>query len=170
MSTKLSTIFNSLRSQQLPALIGLLEHGGRFAEEKGIKDEELLELRLTDDMHPLRWQIQTVLELILRSAARVSEAELPSLELTETSFDDIIDRAKAVSNTLDNYDFDEMDANAGKEFEIPIGPDAKLTLTGQDYVLKFFLPNFYFHLTTTYALLRQQGVPIGKLQYMGPVV
>ena len=169
MHTYLSTIFKSLQAQQLPALLNILAKTQQHAKDAGMADADLLERRLIEDMHPLHWQVQTVLELSLRSLARLTEQDLPSLEFEEISFDGILAQSKDVIARIAEYDLSVVDANTNKMFEIPIGPEAKLDLSGEDYVLKFYLPNLYFHLTTAYNLARAAGVPIGKLDFMGPV-
>ena len=169
MPTQISKIFTSLREQQLPAMIQILKQGEAFAKDKGVTEKELIEKRLFEDMHPLRWQVQTVAELALRSASRLTGAEIPSLEFNDDTFAGLIDRINENIEALSSFDDAKLDASADQDFQLPIGPDASLNLNGENYVLKFFLPNFYFHLTTTYNLLRMSGVPIGKRDFMGPV-
>ena len=169
MNTQLSKIFTSLQDQQLPALLTLLHKAQAFAADSGVEDQSLIESRLIEDMHPLQFQVQAVLELSVRSLARLTESELPNVELSESSFAGLLARAEEIIEKIKQYDLERVDQNTAKVFEIPMGPEAKLSMTGEDYVLKFYLPNLYFHLTTTYNLLRLAGVPIGKLDFMGPV-
>ena len=103
------------------------------------------------------------------SPLRTAGIHLPSVEFDEISFDGILAQSQDVIARIAEYDLSVVDANTNKMFEIPIGPEAKLDLSGEDYVLKFYLPNLYFHLTTAYNLARAAGVPIGKLDFMGPV-
>lgn len=166
----ISNLFESVKQQQLPALVTILEKAKQFAHDNDVSELELIERRLIDDMHPLRWQVQTVLELTLRSAARLSEQDMPSLELTDTDFDGLISRVRETLADLSAQDLSVMDGNADKQFDIPIGPDAHITLSGQSYALGFYQPNFFFHLTTAYNLLRQAGVPLGKRDFMGPLI
>lgn len=76
MTINISDVFNGLVSQQLPALITILTKAKEYAAESGTEDKIFLETRLIDDMHPLSWQIQTTLELLLRGVARLTGAEL----------------------------------------------------------------------------------------------
>lgn len=168
MSIQISQVFDGLVSQQILALIGILKKGQEHAKSKGIDDQELIGARLTEDMHPLLWQVQTALELITRGAERLMVSDLHSLELNETNFDALIARVESVHASLKDLNAAKLDASSDMVFVIPIGPEAKLTLTGRDYVLKFLLPNVYFHITTAYALLRMNGVDVGKRDYMGP--
>lgn len=168
MSIKLSDIFDGLISQQIPALITILTKANSYAQQSDIADKELLSKRLHDDMHPLSWQLQTTVELIQRGLSRLLRQEPASLSLDEDNFDELIERIESIRDELANIDSTSLDKVADQMFEIPVGPDAVLSLTGQDYVLKFLLPNVYFHLTTSYDLLRTQGVPLGKRDFMGP--
>ena len=168
MSLNISDIFTGLASQQIPALITILSKAREFAKETGISDKELLATRLHEEMHPLSWQLQTTVELILRGASRLVKQEPASLVLDEDSFDALIERITNIQIGLSNLDNAALNRSVDEIFDIPVGPDASLSLSGQDYVLKFLLPNVYFHLTTSYALLRMKGVDVGKRDFMGP--
>ena len=170
MSIKISDIFKGLTEQQLPALVTILTKAKDYAVESGIDDKSLLDTRLYEDMHPLSWQIQTTLELLLRGSARISGGEPEGLELQENDFAGLINRVEAIKLELEELDGATLDKNAQTVFKLPIGPEAFLELSGNDYVIKFLLPNVYFHLTTTYDLLRMKGVPLGKRDYVGPII
>ena len=164
----ISEIFDGLIKQQIPALITILEKGQEFAVEQNVDEADLLQARLVDDMQPMLWQVQTTLELIARGANRLCHKEITSLALEQDNFADLIIKVKSILSELENMDSEALDKSAEAIYEIPVGPEVNLSLTGQDYVLKFLLPNVYFHLTTTYALLRMKGVQLGKRDYMGP--
>lgn len=168
MSIKLSDVFSGLREQQLPALVTILSKAKAFAEESGIEHKTLLDTRLSEDMHPLSWQLQTTVELICRGLQRLLNQEPTNVVLDEGNFDQLIERIEQINAELAAYDLDLLDKAGEAVFDIPIGPEASLSLTGNDYVIKFLLPNVYFHLTTAYALLRMKGVDVGKRDYMGP--
>jgi len=166
---QISHVFDGLTSQQLSALINILNAAKKFAEESNTDHKQLLAARLYEDMHPLSWQLQTTVELIVRAADRLTMQEPTSLVLEEDNFDELIARVEQIKDTLLELDKAALDQSVDTVIEIPVGPEASLSLTGQDYVLKFLLPNVYFHLTTAYDLLRMQGVPLGKRDYMGPI-
>ncbi len=168
MSIKLSDVFGGLTSQQLPALRTILAKAKAYADESGTEHKTLLAARLHDDMHPLSWQLQTTVELVSRGIDRMLNKEPVNLVLDEDNFDALITRIEGINAELSTLDQAALNQAAETVFEIPIGPDASLSLTGDDYVLKFLLPNVYFHLTTSYDILRMQGVPVGKRDYMGP--
>ena len=168
MSLVISDVFDGLFAQQIPALITVLKKGQAHAAESGVDEASLLGARLIDDMHPMIWQVQTSLELVMRGAARLCKDEPPTLSLDYDNFADLIVAVEQVLAELKTLDNAKLDQSADTIFEIPVGPEATLSLSGKDYVLKFLLPNLYFHLTTTYALLRMNGVQLGKRDFMGP--
>ena len=169
MSILVSEIFHSITDQQLPALQGFLQKAQAHLSELGISEEELLQTRLFEDMHPLIWQVQTVAELGIRSAFRLTRQDPPSLDYEGLEITELVDRLKQNIDQIRAVDKQALDQSIDQQFELPIGPDTTLTMTGKDYVLKFFLPNFYFHLTTAYDLLRMKGVPVGKRDFLGAV-
>lgn len=170
MSIKISQVFEGLVSQQLPALRGLLIKARKFSTASEIDEFALLQTRLSEDMHPLIWQIQTACELILRGRDRLTNQEPSNLSFEQDDFETLIQRVESIESELSNLDSITLNLSADREFELPVGPDMLLTLSGRDYVLKFMLPNVYFHLTTTYAILRMKGVEIGKRDFMGPIL
>jgi len=170
MSIEISQVFDGLVSQQLPALKGLLIKAKAFTSANEYDDSALLQTRLSEDMHPLKWQIQTACELILRGRDRLTNHQPTNLNFEQDDFDALIQRVASIETELSTLDKNTLNLSADREFELPVGPDMVLTLSGRDYVLKFMLPNVYFHLTTTYAILRMKGVEIGKRDFMGPIL
>lgn len=169
MTIKISEVFHGLNTQQLAALINILNKAGEHAKETGSDQGELLDARLTEDMHPLSWQIQTALELLVRGGARLVGLEPGSVLLEEREFSKLVLRVKEIQAQLTQMDSNILDQIGDKIFEIPAGPDTTISLSGNDYVLKFLLPNFYFHLSTAYDILRMRGVPLGKRDFLGPI-
>ena len=106
MNTQLSKIFTSLQDQQLPALLTLLQKAQAFAADSGVEDQSLIESRLIEDMHPLQFQVQAVLELSVRSLARLTESELPNVELSESSFAGLLARAEEIIEKIKQYDLE----------------------------------------------------------------
>jgi hypothetical protein len=170
MSLSLSHVFAGVAQQQFVAMINILNKAAEFAADTNSRELELLEKRLADDMHPLHWQVQTFCELGCRGVARLCGDEPQSLQFNEKSFAALAARVEESRQTVENADDQKLDLSVTREVTIPIGPEATLTLNGEDYVLKFLLPNIYFHLTTTYNILRSAGVELGKRDFMGPVV
>jgi len=167
VSISISEVIHSLATQQLHGLILVLKKAKEYSTESGTDYTTLLAARLHPDMHPLSWQLSTTLELLLRGTARLCHAETVGLTLEENNFDNLIKRIENIQQELLALDSTPLDQSESETFEVPVGPDSFLPMTGKEYLLKFVLPNFYFHLTTSYDLLRMSGVPVGKRDYLG---
>jgi hypothetical protein len=126
------------------------------------------ESRLIADMRPLSSQIQIACDNAKGAAARLAGVEAPRHEDTEKTYEELQAR---IAKTLDFINSVKPEQFVGAESrEIVLKfPSVTLKFTGQDYVTKFLLPNFYFHVTMAYALLRKNGVEIGKSDYLGNV-
>jgi hypothetical protein len=149
-------------------LSAILEKGRAFADEKGIAHSELLEARLIEDMAPLTAQIQRCSDTAKGTAVRVGQVANVAMADTEASFDDLQARIAATVEFLKAVPADSFDGREEATVMLPT-PNGEIPFVARDYVLGFVLPNFFFHLTTAYALLRMKGVPIGKLDYLGAV-
>lgn len=150
------------------AMSGFLAKGEAYAAEKGIDPAELLNARLIEDMGPLTSQVQRASDAAKFTVVRIGGIENVAMPDEETSFADLQDR---IAKTLAFLNAVPREAIDGKE-DAPVElktPTRTLEFTGRSYVLGFVLPNFYFHVTTAYALLRHKGVPIGKMDYLGGV-
>ena len=148
-------------------LAAFLKKAEDYANEKQIPHSELLDARLVDDMAALPFQIQRVSDTAKGAAVRVAGAENVAMEDTEKSFEDLQTR---ISRTIDFLNGVDKGAFEGKETaEVVLklrSGDRKFT--GETYFLKYALPNFYFHVTAAYAILRHKGVPVGKIDFLGP--
>lgn len=144
----------------------ILKKGEAFADENAVPHSDLLEARLFPDMAPLTAQIQRASDTAKFVAVRLGGIDNVPMEDNETTFADLharIDRTVALLRSLPS---DAMDGK--EEIEVVLkSRDSSRTFTGRDYLLGFAIPNFYFHVTTAYALLRHKGVPIGKMDYLG---
>jgi hypothetical protein len=152
--------------RSLTALSVILEKGRAFADEKGIPHATLLEARLIEDTAPLTAQIQRASDSAKGTAVRVGQVENVAMADDETSFDDLQARIAKTIAFLNTVPANSMDGREDAEV-ILTTPNGSMPFTGQSYVLGFALPNFYFHVTTAYGLLRRAGVPLGKLDYLG---
>lgn len=137
-----------------------------WAKERGIDDAVLLQSRLFPDMLPFVSQIRIATDTAKGAAARLSETDLPSWPDDESSFDDVHARIRKALDFLSGFKREQFAASDKKDIELKLGKEI-VNFSGQDYVLGFVLPNFYFHLTTAYNLLRHNGVPIGKRDFLG---
>jgi hypothetical protein len=147
-------------------LSAILKKAEAFADEKGIPHAGLLQARLYEDMLPLTGQIQRVSDTAKFVPVRIGGVETVAMADEEASFADLHSRINRTVDFLKTVDPASM---VDKEHvEVVIKTRAgSTTFNGRNYLLNFALPNFYFHLTTAYAILRHKGVPIGKLDFLG---
>jgi hypothetical protein len=166
MSTTSYQMSSPVFLRGLSILSDLLRKGEAHAAEKGIDPASLLDARLAPDMLPFTRQVQFSCDTAKRGVARLTGIEAPSYADDETSFAQLqarIDKTKAFVAGIPVSAFAGADT---KDIELKL-PDATFHFTGVDYLIRFALPNFYFHLTTAYDILRAQGVAIGKLDFLG---
>jgi len=152
--------------QMLNSLSAILEKAEAHALSRKIEPSVLLNTRLTPDMFPLVRQVQLVTDFAKGAAGRLAGVELPKYDDTETSFAELKARIAKTADFLHSLKPAQIDGSETREITIPIGGQP-YKFTGQNYLIKFALPNFYFHHTTAYAILRQCGVEIGKRDYLG---
>jgi uncharacterized protein len=146
----------------------ILEKGEAFAKAKGIDPSELVETRLVADMDPLRTQIQRASDSAKGAGARLTGADNPSFADEETTFAELQERIAKTVSFLKGLDAKAFEGSDSREVKINVRR-APVSLPGQDYLLKFALPNFFFHVTTAYDILRHRGVDVGKMDYLGEI-
>ncbi|MET1076668.1 MAG: DUF1993 domain-containing protein [Pseudomonas sp.] len=138
------------------------------AQAQQFDPAQLLEVRLAADMYPLPRQIQIATDSAKGCAARLAGLEVPSYADTETTLAELQARIAKTQAFLRGITPEQLDGSAEREIRLKVGGQ-ELQFSGADYLNGFVLPNFYFHLTTAYNLLRHQGVPLGKMDYLGGV-
>jgi len=153
----------------LNALSAVLDKGEAFAAAKKIDPSVLLNSRLAPDMFPLVRQVQVAADQAKNGASRLAGVEPPRHEDNETTIDQLKARLAKTAAYLKTLDPKSIDAAADREITFPLGPTNKGHMKGADYLNHFVLPNFFFHLTAAYAILRHCGVDIGKRDYMGAI-
>ncbi|MET0504648.1 MAG: DUF1993 domain-containing protein [Luteibacter sp.] len=126
----------------------------------------LIDARLAPDMLSLAGQIQRASDTAKFAVARVGEVQPPSFEDNEASFADLRKRIAATVAWLESVDPAAIDAGASRTITRKF-KDADVNFTAQEYLLQFAIPNFFFHVTTAYDILRHNGIAIGKLDYLG---
>jgi len=136
------------------------------SEDKGLN--ALLEARLAPDMHPFARQIQIVSDSAKGCAARLAGIEPPSMPDTETTFPELQERIGKTIAFLKSINAGQL-AGAEDRTVILKFPQGEMKFSGRDFLTGFALPNFYFHVTTAYGLLRHKGINIGKMDYLGGV-
>ena len=147
-------------------LAAILEKGAAHAEAKKIDPAVLINSRLYPDMFPLVKQVQIASDVARRGAARLAGLEAPKIEDNETTFPELIARLNKTVAYLETFTASTIDGSEEKSISLPMG-DQTLTLAGWPYLVSFILPNVYFHVTTSYNILRHCGVEVGKLDYLG---
>ena len=153
-------------TQLLGALSNVLRKGEAFAEAKKIEPSVLINARIAPDMRPLSFQVQTATDQVKGSLARLAGVEIPSFPDTETTFADLQARIAKTLDFVKTIKAEQIDGTEEKEIVLTFGTQ-KFPFKGQSYLLSFAMPNFYFHITMAYAILRHNGVEIGKRDYMG---
>ena len=148
-------------------LVGVLKKGEAHASAKNIEPTVLIDSRLYPDMFPLAKQVQIASDVSRRSAARLAGLEAPSMEDTETTFPELIDRLQKTIAYLETFTAEQIDGTEEKDVTIPMGGGETITMQGWPYLSFFVIPNVYFHVTTAYDILRHNGVEIGKRDYLG---
>lgn len=154
--------------QFLTGLSGVLLKAAEFATAKKIDPAVLLGSRLYPDMFPLSHQVREATNHSALACARLAGLELPKLPDAEATFDDLQARIAAALAFIKGLKAEQIDGSEDKTVVMQFSPTASREFKGQGYLLGFAMPNFYFHTTTAYAILRQYGVEIGKRDFMGP--
>ncbi|MDE1181110.1 DUF1993 family protein [Paraburkholderia sp.] len=150
----------------LTALQAILGKAEAHAAEKQVDPSVFTSARLFPDMLPLTRQIYIATDTAKGCAARLAGVEPPKYDDVETTFDELTARLQKTIDYLKSLDAAQIDGSEEREIVLKMrsGP---IEFTGASYLLTFVLPNFYFHVTTAYDILRHNGVELGKLDYLG---
>lgn len=153
----------------LNALSAILDKAEAFVAGKKTDPAAFLHARLAPDMFDFTRQVQVVSDQTRRGAARLAGVDPPSYEDNEKSFAELKARLAKTVAFLKTLDTAAIDAAADRDITIPLGGGATGQMKGSDYLNHFLLPNYYFHLTTSYDLARHAGVQIGKRDFLGAI-
>ena len=168
MAVSLYDITIPVFQRGLGTLGALLNKGRAFAATEGIDHADLLGARLAPDMLPLTGQVQRASDTAKFATVRVGGVPNEAFADDEKSFEDLADRIARTRAFLADVPRSAIEGREAAVISATIGR-TPVTLTGRDYVLGFALPNFFFHVTTAYDILRHRGVPVGKMDYIGPL-
>jgi hypothetical protein len=149
----------------LKNLAAILEKAEAHATAAGADLATYLEARIAPDMAPLTRQVQMASDAAKGGAARLAGVTPPSMPDTETTWAEVKERIAKTIAFVESITPAQVDGDDNRIVEL-VTPNRTLTFTARDFLLQFSLPNFHFHVVTAYALLRQQGVPLGKLDYL----
>jgi hypothetical protein len=151
----------------LTSLSAILDKAAAHATAKKFDPAVLAQSRLYPDMHPLVRQVQIACDAVKGAAARLAGVEVPKHEDSETTLADLKQRIEKTLAFLKTITPEQLQGAETRTVAVQL-PDRTLTPSGLAYLNGFAVPNFYFHLTIAYALLRQSGVEIGKGDFLGP--
>jgi len=152
--------------QILGSLSAILDKAAEHCEAKKIKAETMTATRLIPDMFPLARQIQIATDQAKGSTARLAGIEVPSYADTEVSFEELKARLTKTMDFLKSLKPAQIDGSEDRDIKLKLGGE-EMTYKGIQYLLHFVYPNFFFHATTSYDILRQAGVQLGKRDFVG---
>lgn len=151
--------------RMLNNLSSILTNAEKQAKAKGYDPAVLLNARLAPDMFPLTRQVQIATDQAKGCVARLAGHQVEAIEDTETTFADLQARIKKVLAIVESYKPEDFDGAETREITIKI-PNAEMKFVGLDFVNQWAMPNFYFHITMAYALLRHNGIELGKKDFL----
>ena len=167
MSLSMHTASVPVFQQMLKALSDILAKAEAHATERKIDEAAFLQARLYPDMFPLVRQVQIGCDFAKSVSARLANAEVPSYEDNEASFAELQQRITRTLTFIGGLDAAQFEGSEQREIVLRPGTPKERTFGGQAYLLAYGLPQFFFHVTTAYDLLRHGGVAIGKKDFMG---
>ncbi len=153
----------------LKNLSSILDKAEAHATAKDIDPATMIEARLAPDMFNFARQVQSAADAAKSCAARLSGETPPSHPDTETTFDELKGRIAKVIAYVEGFTQEQINAGEGRSITIPTRGEPYVFKNGGDYLTQFAIPNFFFHVTIAYGLLRQQGVEIGKMTYLAGI-
>jgi hypothetical protein len=145
----------------------LLDKAAADATARNIDPSVFLQARLAPDMFTLTRQVQIAADFAKGTAARLAGLEVPKWDDNEVSFADLKARIKKTQDYIAGFKAAQIDGSEAHDISFKSGPQqVSINFTGIGYLLNFAMPNFYFHYTTTYAILRHNGVAVGKKDFV----
>ena len=169
MPVSMYTVSIPVFMQHLNGLSGVLDKAAAWATARKVNEADLLNMRLSPDMFPLVRQVRAATDHAANAAARLSGKELLKFANDETTVAQLKDRIAKTIEFLKGVKQSEIDGTEGKDIKITFPNGNVREFTGQSLLLGNALPNFYFHLTAAYAILRHSSVEIGKRDFLGAI-
>ena len=167
MTSPIYTASIPVFKQMLGGLSGVLAKADAHVAAKKIDPNALLQARLFPDMFPLLRQVQVATDFAKSVSARLAGVDVPKLDDNEQTFADLQARITTVLTFIDGLDVALFDEAATREIITQAGTPKEKRFTGASYIFNYGLPHFFFHTTTAYAILRHNGVEVGKKDYIG---
>ena len=153
-------------TRMIENLLKIIDKAVTQSKQKDMAPDSLLDERLAPDMFPFTRQIQTVSDAAKGCAARLAGITPPSMPDTETTMAELQARLSKTVDFLKSVNASQLAGAEDREIVIKF-PQGEMKFTGRDYLTNFALPNFFFHVTTAYAILRHKGFEIGKMDFLG---
>lgn len=153
--------------QMLGSLQVILQKAQAHAAEKKIEDQVFLQARLAPDMFNLIRQVQIATDFAKGISARLAGIDVPDFQDTENSFEELQVRLRKTIDFMRELTPTQFAGAEQREIILRPGTPKEKKLSGEAYLLSYGLPQFFFHVTTTYAILRHHGIELGKRDYMG---
>lgn len=150
----------------LTNLSAILEKGAAHAQAQGMDPADLIQTRLIADMDALPAQVQRASDAAKGCAARLAGIDVPSYADNEATFPELQERIAKTVGFLKSIRPEQLEGSESRVIELKLR-QGTMTFDGKSYLLGFALPNFYFHVTTAYDILRHKGVQIGKVDFLG---
>jgi uncharacterized protein len=144
-----------------------LKAGEQYAEQRKFPVDNLIQARLAPDQYPLVRQVQSSCDNVKFIAGRLTQKDWPAHADTETTFEQLHARIAAVQTYLEGFKSEDFVGAEDRKISLPWMQGK--WMTGLEYLTQFAMPNFYFHVTLAYSILRHNGVPLGKTDYIGSV-
>lgn len=160
-SAVLPTLQHMLRN-----LSHIVDKGEAHAQGRGFDPAALTQFRLAPDMLPFTRQVLIACDAAKNGVARLSGVEAPKFDDKETTFAELKERIQKTLDYLETVPAGALDGTEDKDITFPVGRDKTRTMKGEAYLKHWMLPNFFFHITTAYAVLRHNGVDLGKSDYL----
>src|SRR5215475_12429868 len=154
-------------AHSLSSLSVLLEKGAAHAAAQKFDPSVLVNARLAPDMFPLSKQVQIACDLAKNSVARLAGLEPPRFEDNEKTIEELRARISRTVDYLKGIPASAFEGAEDRDIRVPAGPEKFLDFKGLDYIQRWVLPNVFFHITTAYAVLRHNGVDVGKRDFLG---
>jgi uncharacterized protein len=166
MTLSMSSATLPVCTRMLTNLDHILAKAEQFVEAKKIDPTALTTYRLAPDMLPFTRQVLIACDAVKNGVARMGGLEAPKFEDNEATLPQLKERIQKTLAFIATVPAAALDGTEEKEITFPAGPGKTRTLKGQDYLTGWMLPNMYFHITTAYAILRHNGVDVGKIDYL----
>ena len=167
MSVSIQHVAVTTTTRGLKTLSALLDKAKTHAEAAGANPDDYVTARLFEDMLQLSGQIQRASDTAKGVVARLTGVDAPAMADDETTFVQLQDRVAKTLAFVDSVPASAFEGAADRDVTVPAGPRLTLGFTGLQYLLEFAIPNFNFHVVTAYDILRHNGVPLGKRDFLG---